>query len=87
MYRRLQKPVNGLTESLAAVCSFGALFTVDQERVKFPEDRSNQRWDIAIFVIFNMAAAAILDYQTFEILTVRSDGCSYLPGFSVVSPS
>jgi len=85
MYRRLQKPVNGLTESLAAVCSFGALFTV--ERVKFPEDRSNQRWDIAIFVIFNMAAAAILDNQTFEILTVISDGCSYLPGLSVVSPS
>jgi len=39
---------------------------------KFRKDRSNRCGDIAIFVIFlKMAAAAILDFQKFEILTVR----------------
>jgi len=37
---------------------------------KFHEDRSIRCWDIAIFVIFKMAAAAILDFQNFEILLV-----------------
>ena len=37
---------------------------------KFYKDRSNRYGDIAIFVIFKMAAAAILDFQKFEILTV-----------------
>jgi len=36
---------------------------------KFRKDRSNRCGDIAIFVIFNMAAAAILKFQKFEILT------------------
>jgi len=31
--------------------------------------RSNRCGDIAIFVIFNMAAATILNFQKFEILT------------------
>ena len=37
---------------------------------KFHKDRSNPCGDIAIFVIFKMAAAAIMDFQKFEILTV-----------------
>ena len=36
----------------------------------FPKDRSNRSEDIAIFVIFKMAAAAIVDFQKFETLTV-----------------
>jgi len=36
---------------------------------KFRKNRSNRFGDIAIFVIFNMGDAAILDFQTFEILT------------------
>ena len=38
--------------------------------IKFRKDRSNRYRDIAIFVIFKMAAAAILNFQKFEILTV-----------------
>jgi len=37
---------------------------------KFRKDRLNRCGDIAIFVIFKMAAATILDFQKFEILTV-----------------
>jgi len=37
---------------------------------KFCKDRSNRCGDIAIFVIFKMAAAAILDFQKFKILMV-----------------
>ena len=37
---------------------------------KFRKDRSNGWGNIAIFVIFKMAAAAILDFQKFKILTV-----------------
>ena len=40
------------------------------QRTKFRKDRSNRYRDIAIFVIFKMAAAAILNFQKFEILTV-----------------
>ena len=39
-------------------------------RTKFRKDRSNRCGDIAIFVIFKMAAAAILDFQKLVILTV-----------------
>ena len=39
------------------------------QRTKFHKDRSNRCGDIAIFVIFKMAAAAILDFQKFKILT------------------
>jgi len=38
------------------------------QRAKFRKDRSNRCGDIAIFVIFQMAAAAILDFPKFEIL-------------------
>jgi len=38
-------------------------------RTKFRKDRSNRCGYIAIFVIFNMAAAAILNFQKFVILT------------------
>jgi len=38
------------------------------QRTKYRKDRSNLCGDIAIFVIFNMAAAAILNFQKFEIL-------------------
>jgi len=36
----------------------------------FRKDRSNRCGDIAIFVIFQMVATAILNFQKFEILTV-----------------
>jgi len=36
---------------------------------KFCKDRSNRGGYIAIFVIFKIAAAAILDFQKFEIFT------------------
>jgi len=39
-------------------------------RTKFRKDLSKSCRDITIFVIFKMAAAAILDLQKFEILTV-----------------
>ena len=40
------------------------------QHTKFRKDRSNRCGDIAIFVIFQMAAAAMLNFQKFEILTV-----------------
>ena len=40
------------------------------QRNKFRKDQSNRCGNIAIFVIFKMAAAAILHFQKFEILTV-----------------
>ena len=40
------------------------------QHTKFHKDRSKRYGDIAIFVIFQMAAAAILNFQKFEILTV-----------------
>jgi len=40
------------------------------QRTKFREDQSNHCGDIAIFVIFQMAAAAILNFQKFEILMI-----------------
>jgi len=39
------------------------------QRTKFRKDRLNRCGDIAIFVIFKMAAAAILYFQKFKILT------------------
>ena len=39
------------------------------QRTKFRKDRSNRCRDIAIFVIFQMAAAAMLNFQKFVILT------------------
>ena len=39
---------------------------------KFHKDRSNRYGDIAIFVILQDGAAAILDFQKFEILTIGS---------------
>ena len=39
-------------------------------RTKFRKDRSNRCRDITIFVIFKVSAAAIVDFQKFEILTV-----------------
>jgi len=40
------------------------------QRTKFRKDRSNRCGDIASFVIFHMAAAAMLNFQKFKILTV-----------------
>jgi len=40
---------------------------------KFREDRSIHCCDIAIFVIFKMAAAAILVFEKLEILTIFVD--------------
>ena len=40
------------------------------QRTKFRKDRSNRCGDIAIFVIFQMTAAAILNFQKFKIITV-----------------
>jgi len=49
-------------------------------RTKFRKDRSNRCGDNAIFVIFKMAAAAILDFQKFEILTADPI-CVIVPNF------
>jgi len=40
------------------------------QRTKFRKDQSNRCGDIAIFVISKMAAAAILNFQKFKLLTV-----------------
>jgi len=40
------------------------------QRTKFRKDRSNHYGDVATFVIFQMAAAAILNFQKFQILIV-----------------
>ena len=40
------------------------------QRTKLRKGRSKRYGDIAIFVIFKMAAAAILNFQKFKILTV-----------------
>jgi len=40
------------------------------QRTKFRKDQSNRCGDIAIFVIFKMAAAAILNFQKFKISMV-----------------
>ena len=40
------------------------------QRTNIRKDQSNCCGYIAIFVIFNMSAAAILNFQKFEILTV-----------------
>jgi len=40
------------------------------QHTKFRKDRSNRCRDIAIFVIFKMAAAAILNLQKFKISTI-----------------
>ena len=40
------------------------------QRTKLRKDRSNRCGDIVIFVIFQMAAAAMLNFQKFETLTV-----------------
>jgi len=37
---------------------------------KFYKDRSNRYGDITIFRFFKMAAAAILDFQKFQFLTL-----------------
>jgi len=51
--------------------TFGAVKRpILHQRTKFRKDRSNRCGDIAIFVIFQMAAAAILNFQKFEILMV-----------------
>ena len=61
---------------MAAVLHFGFLTVravkrpILHQRNKFRKDRSNRCGDIAIFVIFKMAANAILDFQKLEILTV-----------------
>jgi len=39
------------------------------QRTKFRKDWSNHYGDIAIFVIFKIAAAVMLDFQKFEIST------------------
>jgi len=41
-----------------------------RRRAKFGQNRSNRGGDMAIFRLFNMAAAAILDFQNFKLLTV-----------------
>ena len=43
-----------------------------RHRTKFREDWSNRSGDMADFRFFKMAAAAILDYQKWEILTART---------------
>jgi len=42
-----------------------------RQRAKFRGDSSNRRRDMAIFRLFNMVAAAILDFSNFKFLTVE----------------
>ena len=42
-----------------------------RRHAKFGRNRSKYGGDMAIFRFFNMAAAAILDFQNFKLLTVR----------------
>ena len=44
--------------------------TILHQSTKFRKDRSNRCGDITFFVIFKMAAAAVLNFQKFKILTV-----------------
>jgi len=41
------------------------------QRAKFRKDRSIRSGDIAIFIIFKTAAAAMLDFQKIAVLVVR----------------
>ena len=41
-----------------------------RDRANFREDRSNRSRDMADFDFFKMAAAAILDFGNFKILTI-----------------
>ena len=43
-----------------------------RHRTKFREDRSNRSGDMADFRFFKMAAAAILDFGNFKLLTVAT---------------
>jgi len=43
-----------------------------RHRTKFREDRSNRSGDMANFRFFKMAAAAILDFGNFKLLTVAT---------------
>jgi len=47
-----------------------------QPRTKFRKDRSNRYGDIAIFVIFKISAATILNFQKFKIFTVAARDCT-----------
>jgi len=51
------------------------------QRAKFREDRSIRNCNIAIFVTFKMAAAAILDFQKF----LRGIICDIVPNFIKIS--
>jgi len=53
---------------------------------KFRKDQSNRFRDIAIFVIFQMAAAAILNFQKFEIL-MDFPLCQYVSSCQISSKS
>ena len=59
------------------------------QRAKFHKDRTNSCGYIAIFVIFNMAAAAILNFQKFEILMVflSAVGGQYASSCQILSKS
>jgi len=61
-----------IVQKLKIGTSRQALGTNMHQRTKFRKDRSNRSGEIAIFVIFKMAAAAILDFQKFEILTDKT---------------
>ena len=69
------------------------------QRTKFRKDRSNRCGDIAIFVIFQMAAAAILNFRNFNSLSAigvntryhakfhqnRSNGCRHMAIFKMAA--
>jgi len=60
-------------QNRSTVCHLGFLAVkkpISHQRTKFRKDRSNRCGEFAIFVVFKMAATAILDLQKFEILTI-----------------
>ena len=77
---KIDQTVNLTVFKMAAIRNFGfwkfqfiTVWTVKRpilhNLAKFREDRSIRCCDIAILVIFKMAATAILDFQNFEIST------------------
>jgi len=63
--RHLRLKIQFLTAGMAEM-------PILHQYAKFPEDRSNRCWDIAIFVFFKMEPDPILDFPKFEFLKVAS---------------
>ena len=89
--------VKSLLWQTSTICNFKILYLLTADGVrrpvlhqhaKFREDRLNRCWDIAIFLIFKMAATAIFGFPKFDILTVEPlyrQMCVPMPNFVKIS--